>query len=271
MNTYSQEILDGVHQVELSILGEIERVCKQNNIEYFAYAGTLLGAVRHKGFIPWDDDIDIGMMREDYNRFLEVAPKELSNQFSIEHATINLNFPVYYAKVFKNGTLFVETHTKKSKVNQGIFVDVFPFDNAASSECARKLYKKRIEFYNQLNRAKVLSKASSVKPPLKRIIAVLGRSILKVVLLPIPRSFLFNRMDEVVQMYNKSDSTWVSSRGYAVVRKNDLLPIKQLQFENIRIPVPQNADAMLRNIYGDYMTLPPAEKRVGHAPDIIRY
>ena len=129
----SNDILRKVQLKELEILLEIKRICDNNNINYYLCFGTLLGAVRHKGFIPWDDDVDIYMKRDDYNRFLQVAPNQISKNFFIESSKFNSNFPRTFTKVKANGTIFLEKYFQSTGVHPGIWVDVFPLDSLSKS------------------------------------------------------------------------------------------------------------------------------------------
>ena len=109
------ETLRKVHMVEKEILDEVVRVCDKNNISYFLMAGTLLGAVRHKGFIPWDDDIDVGMTYDNFKRFIEIAPRELNDKYFLQTWKNDNEYPFAAAKVRKKGTLFAEVAAKNTK------------------------------------------------------------------------------------------------------------------------------------------------------------
>ena len=125
---YRNEDLIKLQKAETEILSEVIRVCDENGITYFAVGGTALGAVRHSGFIPWDDDVDIGMLREDYERFLKIAPEKLKKGYTLCSAESEPNMPSYFAKVRKDGTVFKEESSKNIKMHHGIFLDVMPYD-----------------------------------------------------------------------------------------------------------------------------------------------
>jgi len=127
--------LTELHQKLLEILEYIDKICKENNIKYSLCAGTVLGSIRHKGFIPWDDDLDVMMIRSEYNRFLECARKENNEKFFLQEE--RKDCPYYFSKIRMNGTTLIEkTDVKKKwrKMHQGIFVDVFPVDYASKNK-----------------------------------------------------------------------------------------------------------------------------------------
>ena len=111
---------------EIEVLDEIVRICKKHKLQYFLLAGTCLGAVRHSGFIPWDDDIDIGMPREDYEKFLNIALDELDEKYFLQYYKTDENYYLGFAKVRKNNTSFITKGFEKKKGHQGFFVDIFP-------------------------------------------------------------------------------------------------------------------------------------------------
>ena len=128
---------DEAKKFELDILLEIDSFCKKNNLRYFLAYGTLIGAIRHKGFIPWDDDIDIGMMRKDYDLFIKYASEELDSKYYLDCYETNKNCYLPFAKVRKNNTIFDEEENHHLNNHKGIYVDVIPIENASN---------KRIEY-----------------------------------------------------------------------------------------------------------------------------
>lgn len=143
---YTTTELAQLRVVLYEILGEIIRVCDKHEIDYFAIGGTAIGALYDHDILPWDDDVDLGMTRENYNKFLQVAPSELKPDFFLSWLETDSHTPFYYAKVKKEGTAFVEEKYKHIKMHQGIFVDIFPFDNIPDSPFFRKLQFKLSNF-----------------------------------------------------------------------------------------------------------------------------
>ena len=138
------QILRRVQLEQLEILKEIDRVCRENEIKYFLDSGTLIGAVRHEGFIPWDDDIDIGMLREDYEKFSKLAPKHLNKSYLWQSWKNDSSYALPFGKVRKRNTVYIEEKSGITK-NCGFYVDVFPFDYAPRTKKERtKLVNKRV-------------------------------------------------------------------------------------------------------------------------------
>lgn len=136
---YTSEELHLLHAELYDILEETIRVCRKHEIPYFVIGGTAIGALYDQAILPWDDDIDIGMTRKDYNKFLEVAPRELGDSYFLSWIKTDPHTPYYFAKVKKNNTLFVEEMFKNVPMHQGIFVDIFPFDRIPDNKLLRKL------------------------------------------------------------------------------------------------------------------------------------
>lgn len=146
MKQYTPEELAQLHQVLYEILEEIVRICHKHSIPYFVIGGTAIGALYDKAILPWDDDIDIGMKREDYDRFLRIAPQELKKQYFLSWIGTDPHTPYYFAKVKKNNTLFTEEMFKDVPMHQGIFVDIFPFDRIPDNRLLRKMQYETVNF-----------------------------------------------------------------------------------------------------------------------------
>jgi len=268
---YGEE-LKKVQACELEILADVIRVCNENNIEYFVFGGTALGAVRHGGFIPWDDDIDIGMTRDNYERFLAIAPSKLKDDLFLQHYTTEPNAPTYFAKVRKNNTRFVEYYFRKIKMHHGVFIDIFPHDQVPDDPKLRRRLFRRTFILNQLYIAKSVVETSTPQKGLRGFLGKSLRFILHCLLKPIPKKWLFQLLDKEVQKYNKrpqASSLCYIPGSRVVIEPNVLFPLKQTKFESLTVNIPYLSEEYLTRHYGDFLQLPPVEKRVGHRPFIL--
>ena len=267
MKTYSEAELAAIHSIQLSILSEIIRVCKELSIIYVALFGTSLGAERHKGFIPWDDDIDIGMPRKDYELFLRMAPKYLRKGFHLSHFYSEKSATTYFIKIKKDGTSFIEKGEKKLNIHHGIFVDIFPIDKVPSDRRIIKKYKFRIKILNQLFSSKIFWTAPFYKGvKVKYILSNFVRVLLHLCLLPVKRSFLFNILDREIKKYSKIENGCDTTISMKVFNEDILFPTKTSSFEGMMINVPNKNDEYLTLQYGNYQELPPLNLRHGHKP-----
>lgn len=242
------------HQNALrALLEEFDRVCKRLSIPYVLFAGTLLGAVRHQGFIPWDDDLDVMMLREDYDRFLREADGVLDREKFFLQKEFSDHWPMFFSKLRLNGTTCLEKyHPKDPKAHQGIYMDIFPCDNAAKSGLGKKLQflASKVVIAKSLDargydtdskKKKLFIHACRLLPTgpfLKLVRGASGKS-------GMVQSFLGAASSYEKNLYPRS----------FFERRTDA------EFEGGRYPVPQEFDALLRILYGDYMRLPALEER----------
>lgn len=139
--------MNKLQKEQLEIVMEVDRICKKHKINYLMDAGTMLGAVRHKGFIPWDDDLDICMLRKDYDKFSEIVDKELDGKYFYQTNKTDKNFGFFFAKIRKNNTLYLEEMAINNKSHSGIFIDIFPIDNNSDNKkIANILFKINLIF-----------------------------------------------------------------------------------------------------------------------------
>lgn len=141
----SEDQLRALQQAELGVLKQFISFCDSHGLMYFAVGGTALGCHKYSGFVPWDDDIDLAMPRNDYEKMLELAPKELSNALFVQTPETDLNYPYSFAKIRDIKTLYIEEETKDLRMVQGVFIDVFPIDEM--SEKSFKRYLRKVKFY----------------------------------------------------------------------------------------------------------------------------
>lgn len=262
-----------VQEVEFDILSKIDLICKKHNLTYFAIGGTALGALRHQGFIPWDDDIDIGMPRKDYEAFLSFAEQELPCGYFLQNFSTEPRTPFYFTKIRKDNTKFVEFYLKDVDIHHGIFVDIFPFDNVPNDALLRKLHFRfcRIAYHLWLSRS--LSTVCSSRFQDARNYKIYVRKIAHVLLLPFPKKWFWKLLDTSVQFFNDHPSDEIShiARKRLRVRLDDLYPIRYLPFGEVQMPVPNHCEAYLSAQFGNYEVSPPEEKRYGHLPYLVEF
>ena len=234
----------------LGILRAVDGVCRRNGIDYFLSSGTLLGAVRHGGFIPWDDDVDIEMPLDAYRRFLEVAPDELPEHLKIQNSTTDPSFLLTFSKVRDISTAATDAdYGLSSHYNiGGYFLDVFPI---APSTSLTLHY-----LYGKLTYWGILAVNRAYHTPLYRPVLALHRCIRAVL------GALSRRVQPLHpggRLRHLSPSTFPKSR-YA----DELFPTGEIEFEGYRFKAPQDCAAYLRRIYGDYMSLPDPDRIEKH-------
>ncbi len=250
---------DEIRQVELEILKDIAKFCDENNLKYFLAYGTLIGAVRHKGFIPWDDDIDIWMPRDDYNEFLKLYNKKESRYRAISPYEKIARHSI--VKVVDTKTVKIEESTDYSNGYLGVDVDIFPLDGQPAEEKKYKKWYRRLQLYYRLYLCCVMSSEGKLK---KKI----GLPIVK--LLCGNKNNLLNKADALHRLYSYEDSTYVGAveSCYNFVNNhykrewfNDYI---LMDFEDTQFKIPIGYDNILTKMYGDYMQLPPKEKQITH-------
>lgn|SRR5690625_797717 len=263
-----------VRSRQLKILLEIDSLCKAQDIKYVLFAGTLLGAVRHSGFIPWDDDIDVAMTRHEYNRFLQACQKHLSSDFFLQSFRTDPEYFNQHVRIRLNNTVFMQGQYKEFEMHHGIFVDVFPFDNAFPNNPARRLKHitsiRFVRFISKLfnygtNKRFVASHPSIFKRLSYRVLHPLLR------IFPKHRiNYFYERQITKMNSFNSkfcTHLTWRMSQKYYgayMAEKSFFDDTIALNFEGHNFPAPKNYDKWLTSIYGDYMTPPPKRYRKPH-------
>lgn len=247
-------------KIQLDVLDVIHKFCVENDIQYTLGCGTMLGAVRHKGYIPWDDDIDIYLLRSEYNRLLQLFPESKDN-VRIEALERNSSWDKAYAKAYDERTVCEEDSNCKVI---GVSIDLFPIDYVPRDD------KKWLK-YNKKRR--ILKIASDLKPmnftkdqPLLKKIEL---ALCKMILLPFSQRTLIKWLNRYAQKYNDSESEYVFECCQGLLLKNKFKASAfdkyiDLPFENRVYKVISGYDEYLKAAYGDYMKLPPVEKRISH-------
>lgn len=236
----------------LEILVEVDRVCKQYNIKYVLDSGTLLGAVRHQGFIPWDDDIDIAMLREDYDRFCEVAKTALKEKFVFETMHTCKDFSNIFGKVFDVSTKYVQKNTKHLNMPQGIFLDIFPVDN--------------VDVSSKYRLCRIVASINTVRCIKQKTEKFEKRHILYLPLFLIPIQCLNKLADKFMRVNNKKETEYVcpicqSGTSKPSFRRTMFTNVCLANFEGKKFPIPEEYYDYLLGYYKNPMELPPEESR----------
>jgi lipopolysaccharide cholinephosphotransferase len=251
---------------QIPLLLEIRRICDLHNLKYYLAAGTMLGAVRHGGFIPWDPDIDIIMPREDYQKFLKFCKIDLDSKY---HLATYMNEKHHFnphAKIYINKTVIVYSdvnYRKGLKDHPGIYIDIAPLDKAPKDSGEQKKQARKILFYGKIRYYKqgiIYSKGFfGWKAILKKII--------KWTLLPIPLQWVNKKQDQEMQKFNTTDSELVcdmpSKYPYSrmVVDKSVYGNPTPIIYEGETFTGPENIDAYLKQYYGDYKKIPTEDQQ----------
>lgn len=251
---------------ELEILDFIVNFCEERGIQYFLSDGTLLGAVRHKGFIPWDDDIDLGMERSNYERFLKEFPAYIKGtKYYLESPETSKDCVLNFAKVHDTSTKLVQSMVQEAKNQQHVFVDIFPYDPQPDNALAAKLQwleGRTLSFV--LNVRSKIARESAHRFPLNFVYKSLEMFYGKK-----SNEELLSKRDAITRKYENQTTTYY--RNIVLTKPNgNLILSKEINkestviFEGKKYRAPYNIDSYLTSSYGDYMKLPPVEKRVNY-------
>lgn len=253
--------IEECRKISLDILKSVADFCENNNITYFLACGTLLGAVRHKGYIPWDDDIDIMMPRPDYKKFL--------NEYKDDHYKIL--YPsagrLYYAKVYDDRTVKYEQDVDYRKYKPtGVDIDIFPLDGFINNENKlKRIYKKEcfLEMLLRLSNQPIFNRKNPIKAINRIIPRIIGSKNIVKMIEKNAQTYDYDKNDYVVRM------RW-SPNGFTGILPKEIYEKEYMKFEGKDYCVPKGYDKWLTNFYGDYMILPPEDKRITHRSEIYK-
>jgi len=271
-----QKLLRRIQLVLVKILEEFDRICHELDIPYTVYGGSTIGAIRHRGFIPWDDDVDVCMTRVDYERFLREAPQVLREEFAIENSRTHADFPNMFSFLTLRETLFIPEFIKKSSYRMPLKIDIFPLDNVANDPKDFARQRRATWFWGRMLYLQGTPAPVMSLTGVTRKIA-LSATFLVYWSLRITRvspRFLQHQWEKAARRYEGESSKAMADFAMGdpenwAVSYLDLYPARDMPFENIIVKVPREYDAVLRKGYGDYMQLPPVDQRKNHQPFLI--
>ncbi len=257
--------MNELQKCELEILIEVDRICKKNNLSYSLDSGTLLGAIRHKGFIPWDDDIDIMMPLKDYNRFLEVCKSELGRDYFLQTAFNDFGGSLY-AKIRKNNTTAMEDWTKNIKMHKGVWIDIFPTVGYKGEKYQQKCLASAAAADWLLGDCYYKDNFSSPNFKIRLLSKFLSKIPLSL------RRFIAKKVTKKIFVDSKgceySYNVWTASVKLGAKYLFDSSihgEYTTAKFEGYDFSITKKYDEYLKTLYGDYMQLPPEDKRTsGH-------
>ena len=271
---YDEVTLHRLQKLELEILKDFDALCTEHGITYFGCGGTAIGAVRHHGMIPWDDDIDVGLLRKDYEKFLRIAKKKkYRKKYTVINAGTMENYPLMTTRWCRKGTKFKEDALKSIEGELGVFLDVYCFDNIPDNEILMKIHGWRSWFWGKMLILYWLDE------PVLYFGGFLGKAVTgtcKVVhtglrVLHVSPRWLYRHAKRVSGCYNGQETKRANylhdpKPFISIVDKADIFPVQRMDFDEQEICEPANVDAYLSKRFGDYMTLPPQDQRHNHPP-----
>lgn len=271
----NKDEINKLHDYLLDILKEFQRICEKNHLTYFAIAGTMLGAIRHNGFIPWDDDLDVGMPIEDFISLRSIIENDIKKPYAFID-TLNKKRNIrYFYKIENENTAFIEEENIDFK--KGIWIDILPFSGTPNNKIALYLFLKKLYFYKKLDLYKNMkySKCDNIKQKIQKIVFSFFTFNKK-------NNYYVNKFENLMNKYdfkksNKIFYAWRLSFSYKETIKYSIFDSSIFssfvshKYENTEIKIPVGYDLYLKKCYGDYMKLPPVDKRKCHKPFILSF
>lgn len=256
----NSEELKELQAIQKELIGEVERICSKYDIHFNMVGGTMLGAIRHKGYIPWDDDADIGFLRREYEKFREVCKTELdTDKYYIQDIRDTEGYRWGYGKLRRKETEFVRLNQEDMPYEQGIFIDLMPFDNVPDNKLQRKIHFFKCFLLRKILWSEVGKKTE--KNILKRVLYHL--------LSHIPKKKLVHMYEHLIMTNQKQTElvrilTFPTPKGIYGYKREWYTKLKKYKFDEMSLPGAADYDGYLKTKYGDYMKLPPVDKRKIH-------
>jgi lipopolysaccharide cholinephosphotransferase len=262
-------ITELIQEDGLDSLEEVKRVCAELNIPFFLVGGTMLGAIRHHGYIPWDDDIDIGMLRADYDRFVKEAPAVLNRKYFVQLPATDPHIHFVYARLRHKGVDYITRYNEDKQFDRGFWIDIFPFDVTPKNRSLAGVHNKLARLFARasmgLKRRKEyaaidLADPTPVAPEDQRYLKVYGAvsRLFPVRLCDFGYRFVC-KLPSVFLRRNRRYASFIPS--YTTIEPGEVKPIEWVDFEGHQMPLLAGARNFLERQYGDYLALPPVHQR----------
>ncbi|AEV94882.1 LicD family protein [Pediococcus claussenii] len=260
--------IDELHAVELETLKVIIDICKRHDIQYMMIGGSLLGTIRHNGFIPWDDDVDLGMTRRNYDKFARVAPLEFQhNHYFMQTADTDPNFAFSYMKILDTNT-YIEEKYNVNDARKGVFVDIFPFDMVPNQPEVRQSVYSRFQFYDTAILVRL--GYNIIKTPFRRDAENKSLDLFMNV------AKMKERRENIMRLYDNEPFHHLKNYASQYAYDKEVLSLAELtkltthDFESIEVSIPLLYDQILTRMYGSYMELPPVKDQVAKHIDMLK-
>lgn len=260
--------MNELQQIEFNLLKQFIEFCNKHNLKYFLVEGTALGAIRHQGFIPWDDDVDVAMPRKDYDKFIELGKKEFVGDVFLQTWETDPNYPYNFSKLRNSNTTFIEKTYKYNRMNHGVWIDIFPLDGVSKKQgkvtTGMKWHVARIWPHMWF----AFPHCFTRRPrkwwwPLDLLIdAFMYPNYIWNI-----HNHQLKRIEKIMRKNAYDESYYVANFQSAWVSR-EIMPRElygngtKAKFEGLDVIVPEHYDKYLTHVYGDYMKLPPVEKQV---------
>ena len=266
VNLYIRDI----QLAQLEMLLELDRICKKFDIRYQLFSGTLLGCIRHNGFIPWDEDIDVCMIRQEYDRFLDIAKFELDKKYFLQTYMTDKNYVKRLARLRKNNTLYLQESYQYQDMHHGIPISIMPLDNIKpytfSGELHRALYQLSILVFRKINHSRSFEFCLHQNNLFIKGSTIFLHMLSKI----IPKRSTDLLQEKIACLFNNQDTEYIThltngatrKRYYAfMMKREEFYDVIPGIFEGYEFPIPRNYHKLLTNIYGDYMKPPPEDEQ----------
>ena len=261
MSEFNKDELRKLQVHEIEICEEFIKICEKLNLKYYLLGGSMLGAVRHHGFIPWDDDLDVGMPRKDYEVFVSEAQRYLPTSYFLQTHITDSEYPYNFAKLRDSNTTFVEIAVKNFHINHGVFIDIFPLDIYPDG----KMKQWWLEFRKKFTEVRIRDAFYFDTKPHYSITSKVAIFISRLLY----RDYKEAVIDREKMIRGMYKGKRLANHGGAW-KKKEIVPADwygqgvMVEFEGIKCRIPSQSDKWLTQVYGDYMKLPPEDKRIAH-------